>query len=66
MTGNPNLHILATHVPIEHVENLIFKQSMPQLIRYLELSKSNKKQYWEDDNNIQPLSLQKCVSSVSQ
>lgn len=42
MTAHPNLHILATHIPTEHVENLIFKQSMPQLIRYLELSESNK------------------------
>lgn len=33
MTTNLNLQVLATHVSIEDVENLITKQSMPQLIK---------------------------------
>lgn len=33
MSASLNLHILATHVPIEDVENLIYKQSIPQLIK---------------------------------
>lgn len=33
MAATPDLHVLATHVPIEDVENLISKQGMPQLVR---------------------------------